>query len=180
MLLLFTSGCGSIREHWTQTRYRVHAHNAWYRHRSLNPKLPVEPAFVHDFRKGWQEGYFDVADRGREQVPVVAPPRYWGSRYENPHGHQAMEAWLMGFRHGAFAAHQDGIDTWAILPISEPYEFDESTLGPDDFAPPFEPGPMSPPVTLPAPSSNPSPPPASALPSPPEPIPSETIVPPNP
>jgi len=154
-MLMLTAGCSSLRECAIGARYHVLASSAWQRYKLHCCDQECERPYLKDFGSGWRQGYYDVANRGSGQLPVVAPPKYWGIHYENPDGHSAMQAWFNGFQEGALAAQQDGVGNWAALPVAAPYEVDESTLSTDWKTPslmqqptPASPAPEPPPVLL--------------------------------
>jgi hypothetical protein len=74
-----------------------------------------------DYAEGFKEGFADFLYAGGTGEPPPLPPRnYWRSNYETPQGHQAIEDWFDGYRHGAAMAQQSGYRQWVTIPSSVP------------------------------------------------------------
>jgi len=81
----------------------------------------AEPELTHsaDYADGFKAGYADYLYAGGTGEPPPQPPRtYWRIHYETPEGHQAIEDWFAGFRHGASMAQQSGHRQYATIPSS--------------------------------------------------------------
>jgi hypothetical protein len=81
------------------------------------PARPYSP----DYAMGFKDGFADYLYAGGTGEPPPLPPRYyWKMRYETPDGHQAMEDWFAGFRHGAGVARASGYREWVTIASSVP------------------------------------------------------------
>lgn len=81
------------------------------------PPLPYSP----DYAKGFKDGFADYLYAGGTGEPPPLPPRhYWKLGYETPEGHQAIDDWFAGFRHGAAVACASGYRQWVTVPTSVP------------------------------------------------------------
>ncbi len=95
-------------------RNRALAAKAWHREKHLFSKCHD----IRELRAGFNAGYMDVANGGNGCLPAVAPPHYWGWRYQTPGGQERVNAWFAGYPMGAKAAEQDGVGGWGeILPV---------------------------------------------------------------
>jgi len=95
-------------------RYRKLAHEAW----TLERKAYSGPC-VHDYGKGFRDGFVDfLMEGGPGEPPPVPPQHYWHNRFQNEQGYDAMKAWFAGFRQGAAAAKASGYRQWVTLPVS--------------------------------------------------------------
>ncbi len=75
--------------------------------------------YSRHYRRGFFEGFNDFLDAGGTGDPPVLPPRnYWGVYFQNPEGHQAIEDWFEGFRHGASIARASGVRNYVTMPLS--------------------------------------------------------------
>jgi hypothetical protein len=75
--------------------------------------------YSRHYRRGFYEGFEDYLNAGGTGDPPVTPPRsYWRLYYQNPEGHQAMQDWFEGFRHGASIARASGIRDYVVVPLS--------------------------------------------------------------
>ena len=93
------------------------AKEAWQEAQAACP----DQAFSKDYAEGFLAGFRDYLDAGGNGQPPGAPPfRYWLARYETPEGHQAVEDWYAGFRHGAAAARASGYRELNVIPLSCP------------------------------------------------------------
>jgi hypothetical protein len=118
---------------------------------SVEPQpLPHSP----DYAKGFKDGFADYLYAGGTGEPPPLPPRqYWRMGYKTPEGHQAIEDWFAGFRHGAAAAWASGYRQWVTVPTSLPPREAAGLqpIAPENTAvPPGEPM-LPPPRMLPAP-----------------------------
>lgn len=144
--------------------------------------------YSRHYRRGFFDGFKDYMDQGGTGDPPTTPPRsYWRLYFQNPEGHQAMQDWFDGFRHGASVARASGIRDYVVVPLSSvpPREIltDEppgletpapgSAVTPEKMGPfpektPDKPGdkegPVKPPITPPkTASTKPMPPPAPLI-----------------
>jgi hypothetical protein len=77
--------------------------------------------FSKDYGEGFVAGFRDYLHAGGNgQPPAVPPFRYRLARYDSPEGHQAVEDWYAGFRHGAAAARASGLRELNVIPLSAP------------------------------------------------------------
>lgn len=75
--------------------------------------------YSRHYRRGFFDGFNDYLDLGGTGDPPVAPPRsYWRVYFQNPEGHQAIQDWFEGFRHGASIARASGVRDYVIVPLS--------------------------------------------------------------
>jgi hypothetical protein len=93
------------------------ARDAW---RAAQAECPGQK-FSRDYACGFKAGFRDYLDAGGSgQPPAVPPFRYWLAGYDSPGGHQAIEDWYNGFRHGAAAARGSGLRELNVIPLSAP------------------------------------------------------------
>jgi hypothetical protein len=132
---LAVQGCGPIT-YATRTlviepvHYCLTADNLLETHRNYQLAESSWKAIVHaepgvsysaDYAAGFKDGFADYLYAGGTGEPPPLPPRhYWKFRYETPQGHQAIEDWFAGFRHGAAVAQQSGYREWVLLPAAVP------------------------------------------------------------
>jgi hypothetical protein len=73
--------------------------------------------YSRDYANGFKEGFVDyLAGGGDGEPPAVPPSKYWKSTYETLEGHQAIEDWFAGFRHGVQAVVEGGYRRWVVMP----------------------------------------------------------------
>ena len=66
-------------------------------------------AYSKHYARGFSAGFRDYLDAGGNCEPPLVPPRsYWRLFFQTPEGHQAMQDWFAGFRHGAIVARESG------------------------------------------------------------------------
>ncbi|HXG09750.1 MAG TPA: hypothetical protein VNK04_08170 [Gemmataceae bacterium] len=100
-----------------RARNRKAADAAWDQVRQSSPGVP----FSRDYARGFKDGFLDYLEAGGTgEPPPVPDKRYWGVHYQTVEGHQAMEDWFAGYRHGAAAAQQSGLREVIMLPVSLP------------------------------------------------------------
>lgn len=76
-------------------------------------------AYSRHYYRGFVEGFHDYLDSGGTGDPPSLPPRsYWRVYYQSPEGHQAIEDWFAGFRHGAAVAKASGVRNLVTVPVS--------------------------------------------------------------
>ncbi|MFK7819103.1 MAG: hypothetical protein AB8G99_10320 [Planctomycetaceae bacterium] len=110
---------------------------------------------IKDYRRGFIDGYCDVALGGDGCAPVVPPNRYWGWRYQDAGGAECVAAWYEGHPVGVAAALEAGshYEIQTIVPETSEYEEfrDEFYNRYDDSAktlvPTAEPAPVLAPTT---------------------------------
>jgi hypothetical protein len=101
---------------WTACRRNDKlAEAAWNYIRQINPECEES---VH-YARGFKQGFADYLAAGGTGAPPPIPPRqYWRTSYQTPRGHQAVEDWYAGFRHGATMAQDSGFRQWITVPSS--------------------------------------------------------------
>jgi hypothetical protein len=90
------------------------AHDAW-------DEICVRDGDIYSrhYYRGFIEGFTDYLQGGGTGDPPVLPPRsYWRLYYQTPEGHQAIEDWFAGFRHGADVAKASGVRDLVLVPAS--------------------------------------------------------------
>lgn len=76
-------------------------------------------AYSRHYRRGFYAGFEDYMNDGGTGDPPVLPPRgYWRLYYQNPEGHEAIQDWFEGFRHGASVARASGLRGYVTVPLS--------------------------------------------------------------
>lgn len=90
------------------------AAKAWHREKHRFRKRG-NLKFMKDFEAGFLQGYIDVANGSDGCVPAIAPPKYWGWRYQSDIGQQGVNAWYAGYPLGVKAAEQDGVGNWGTI-----------------------------------------------------------------
>jgi hypothetical protein len=125
--------CDDIKLCW---RARHLAAAAWAQVRRSAPKT-----FSADYAEGFKDGYADyVIAGGNGEPPGVPPFRYRLTPYASPAGHQAIEDWYAGFRHGAAVARASGERENVVIPLSAP-PINAVDLRAGDYGPPSPPPP---------------------------------------
>jgi hypothetical protein len=115
---------------------------------------PDHPASL-DYESGFKDGFADYLYAGGTGEPPPVPPRqYWRVTYETPQGHQAIQDWFDGFRHGATVARDSGYREGVTIPSSllspnAPHLFLPSTH-PESIAMPSNENVLPPPKEIPA------------------------------
>src|SRR6056297_889315 len=74
-------------------RNSVMASRAWYRERAHFK----DHCHQREVKKGFMDGYNDVAGGGTGCIPAVAPRDYWGWRYQTADGNAAVNSWFEGY-----------------------------------------------------------------------------------
>jgi len=75
--------------------------------------------YSRHYRRGFFDGFNDYLDKGGTGDPPVAPPRgYWRVYFQNAEGHQAIQDWFDGFRHGSSIAQASGVRDFVVIPLS--------------------------------------------------------------
>lgn len=95
---------------------------AWYLWMQCRDQCCCER--VCDYRRGFIEGYCNVAMGGDGCAPVVPAARYWGWRYQDASGGECVAAWYEGYPVGVAAALQVGThyEIQTIVPDSDEYD----------------------------------------------------------
>jgi len=150
--------------------------------------------YSRHYRRGFFDGFNDYLDAGGTGDPPVLPPRtYWRVYFQNAEGHQAIDDWFEGFRHGASIARASGVRNFVTVPLSSyppreimtdeppglesqppldnktgPVKDDKDKMGPFPEVLPNKPsdkdGPVKPPITPPKTANGkPMPPPAPLI-----------------
>lgn len=97
-------------------RNKVMAEKAWLRIAHCHKKHRHRK----DLRKGFIDGYMEVATGGSGCTPAVVSPDYWGWKHQSGDGQSAVNAWFEGFPLGVKAAEQDGIGYYNQIRIQTP------------------------------------------------------------
>lgn len=97
-------------------RNKVMAEKAWLRNAHCHKKH----RHSKDLRKGFIDGYMEVATGGSGCTPAVVSPDYWGWKHQSGDGQSAVNAWFEGFPLGVKAAEQDGIGYYNQIRIQTP------------------------------------------------------------
>ena len=136
--------------------------------------------YSRHYRRGFLEGFRDFLNMGGTGDPPTLPPRsYWRIYYQTPEGHDAIQDWFDGFRHGSSVAKASGIRDFVTVPVSSVPPKDTQTEVSDE--PPRPPakdptktdtkppenkeGPVKPPVITPPKTADgrPMPPPTAPI-----------------
>jgi hypothetical protein len=103
----------------SRQRYDQLASEAWNSLASADPKLACSAAYESGFTYGFAD--FMYAG-GSGEPPPVPPRRFWNLDYRTPTGHQAVEDWFAGFRHGVAVVREHGYREQAAIGSSLPAE----------------------------------------------------------
>jgi hypothetical protein len=96
-------------------RFRQMAESAWKLEKESNPECHASA----DYADGFIKGYSDYLYAGGTGNPPPLPPRcYWKTKYENPEGHQKVQDWFAGFRHGVAEAKRSGYRQFVVMPTN--------------------------------------------------------------
>jgi hypothetical protein len=97
-------------------RNKVMASKAWLR----NSHCYKSHRHMKDLRKGFIDGYMEVATGGSGCTPAVVSSDYWGWKHQSGDGQSAVNAWFEGFPLGVKAAEQDGVGYYNQIRIQTP------------------------------------------------------------
>jgi hypothetical protein len=160
--------CLCLDECVSRCRFNDLAEEAWACFQQALPDCSYSEAFAD----GFKAGFADYLYAGGNGEPPLVPPRpYWKPNYESPEGHQMMQDWFRGYRHGAAVARDSGYRETVVIPASaslprfklpEPSNVRVKPMPPADEPLP-EPKQLPPPKELPQPKPAPQ---AKALPAP--------------
>ena len=124
------SGCIATKNICRDFRECIDDQMADYTHRALAEKAWIRQRpkycgmqYIREFKDGFIHGYLDVATGGDGCTPSLAPSKYWGWRYQSPHGQTAVNAFFQGFPIGAKAADEDGVGFWQQIQTSGSHQF---------------------------------------------------------
>ncbi len=88
--------------------------------------------YSRHYRRGFFDGFKDFMDAGGSGDPPTLPPRsYWRIYYQNPEGHEAIQDWFEGWRHGASIARASGVRDYVTLPVSSVFPSEIAKPGTD-------------------------------------------------
>lgn len=107
--------CSPVREHREMARNYRWADAAWSQIHAPAPGVAYTPDYIAGFKDGYAEYLFRGGDG---EPPLSAPNRYRRLRYQTQEGHQAVQDWFHGYRHGATAARESGARQWITNPTS--------------------------------------------------------------
>ena len=150
MSAVTASGCAEIQELSISARNRSAAYAAWKGARWDYFRQGVPYRVREHIGRGFQEGYYEVAQGGTGKLPMFPPSYYWGVQFQSAAGNELVAAWFRGYQDGAMAAERDGIGGFRQIPSSY------SGVGPmPGTAPSYDPNqpagpygePLPPPVT---------------------------------
>ncbi|HWA98808.1 MAG TPA: hypothetical protein VG713_09965 [Pirellulales bacterium] len=111
------SGCAAIGDLHYRYVNCARTSSAW---RKYGRPCSTESEYRRDFERGWKAGYADGLYGGPGVPPSVAPVRYMHTKYQNPWGRQAVEAWYRGFTAGTIVAEQRNVGQWNDAPGKPP------------------------------------------------------------
>jgi hypothetical protein len=135
------------------------AKEAWQRRELAYCDLP----YLHDFEKGFKDGYKDIANGGEPCLPLFPPRIYWGHQFRSAEGQSRIQAWFAGWKEGAAAAQEDGAGLFSDIPLGskptpDPLDVEYAPVSPNDAPerivsdpPPAPTEFIAPPEPLPAP-----------------------------
>jgi hypothetical protein len=126
VMLIASHGCSGFSDLSISARNRSAAYKAWKTAKWTYWDQGVGCTMREHIGRGFQQGYYDVANGGDGQLPLFPPGYYWGPEYQNPRGNEYVAAWFRGYTDGAQAAEQAGIGGYHSLPTSwaPPYASD--------------------------------------------------------
>lgn len=114
--------CNTIHEPFYEGEYLYgKARNWWvaclgYRaYVNQHPDLACSKAFGKGFRQGVQNYLMYGGD---PEPPPMPPICYWSKYYQFPEGHQAIEDWFEGYRHGTAWTMEAGYRSLIVVPSS--------------------------------------------------------------
>jgi hypothetical protein len=106
--------------------------------------------YSDDYARGFKAGFKDSLEAGGHgDPPPLPPPCYWSARYETVAGHEAIDDWFRGFRHGADVAKESGRRELSLVPLSPPAPLCPGPFPPAPLAQPPAPVPATPGLTTP-------------------------------
>jgi hypothetical protein len=107
-----SSGCVTLRncQSWCANKWTAHSA---YKDCACPPECISSE---RDYRKGWKDGYYEVATGGEGCLPPLPPECYWTPRYECDQGRAAIQTWYRGYQDGAHAAISHGVQQYNFLP----------------------------------------------------------------
>jgi len=109
--------CATLGGYKERKRDHRVAEDAWSKIACTQPK----GTFSDDYARGFIEGFEDYLYAGGNGEPPALPPRdYWRPEYETSEGHQAIQDWFAGFRHGTSEAGMSGYRQLVKVPASSP------------------------------------------------------------
>lgn len=109
--------CKEMNELIECNRNHELAHQAWIEEAQAHPGQE----FSCDYEKGFVAGYSDYLLAGGPGNPPPVPPRmYWRAEYESPVGHQLIQDWYAGFRHGVRVAQESNYRQFVVIPTTAP------------------------------------------------------------
>jgi hypothetical protein len=156
----FLGPCEWLREHCDDHRDRYLARLAWSKVCCNFPDGNVPgPAYEEGFLAGYAD-YLKYGGLG--EPPALPPKKYRHEKYYCPSGHEAVEAWFAGFRHGAQQARASGRRNCTTLPAM----LDHDPCDGNPYRSVVNVLPATPPPTLPMPRPTTLPPQVPAQPTP--------------
>lgn len=139
VLLAMSGGCSGFTDLAIEARNHSAAYKAWKTARWTYWEQGIPCTMREHIGRGFQQGYYDVANGGTGKLPLFPPGYYWGPEYQNPRGNEYVAAWFRGYTDGALAADAAGIGGYHALPTSwaPPYANDPDS--PDGGFSPYKP-----------------------------------------
>jgi hypothetical protein len=113
-----SSGCAEVQELSMSARNRSAAYSAWKGARWDYWRQGVPYRVREHIGRGFQEGYYEVAQGGSGKLPLFPPSYYWGVQFQSAAGNELVAAWFRGYQDGAMAAERDGIGGFRQIPSS--------------------------------------------------------------
>ena len=120
-ILIGSVGCSSFQDHIDghfQSHYvNKQAKACFYEMEECYDHVPN----YYDFRKGFIEGYINVANGGNGCSPMFPPREYWKSYCSTGDMQCRAVSWFDGFAHGAVAAETCGAKSQGFIGLSPHY-----------------------------------------------------------
>ena len=99
-LVALQSGCAGTQDFLYRRAKRDLASDAW----KVCGDQNASALYYKDYRKGWKQGYYDVATGSCGVIPPVPPQKYWSAKYQTAPLCNAVSVWYRGYEFGAIAA----------------------------------------------------------------------------
>lgn len=114
----------AIQECAFRSRLRLLAKETW-----RNIEKDGDKRFSPTYVKGFEDGFVDFIDADSPgDIPAAAPNHLRRRLLQSETGHQEIEDWFAGFRHGVDAARTTGLREKYVMPISQPARHPQEPL----------------------------------------------------